>query len=377
LFCLVFPIAVGVWAQVPQISLGTQTSQPDGTTAIPVQISSSCNPPAAIQFDLTYDNTAASLAAAAGSSATSASKTLFTHALQPNTIRMMLVDMNQNNIPDGTLVNLSATPVQGGAGPYAIAFSNVVAVTANGIDMASSSAGAPGCPPPFGIANAASQAAGPVAPGEMVSLYVAGLVPSNAAPTDLSVTINGIAAPILSASPTQINAVTPFELAGQSSAQVALNYRGTTVAQGAIPVTAAAPGVFSMDQTGTGQAVVINQDGSYNSPSNPASQGSIVALFATGAGLMKNPALTDGEVIPLVTTPTSQPVASVALSMCGVDINPNSPAIQYSGPVPGTLAGIIQVNFVVPNCKNAGSAVPLYLFIGGVRSQAGLTIAIQ
>ena len=175
-FSLFFTLSAAVWAQVPQISPGTQTLQTDGTTAIPIQISSSGNPPAAIQFDVSYDNTTASLAATAGSSATSASKTLYTHALQPNATRMILVDVNQNNIPDGTLVNLVVTPVQsGGTGPYTITFSNVVAVTANGSDMAISSPGNPGgpggggSPPPFGIVNAASQTAGAIALGELVT----------------------------------------------------------------------------------------------------------------------------------------------------------------------------------------------------------------
>jgi uncharacterized protein (TIGR03437 family) len=208
-------------------------------------------------------------------------------------------------------------------------------------------------------------------------LYIKGLVPASAAGSDLSVTINGTATPILYADPNQINTVTPFELAGQSNVQVALMYQGMTVGQGSVSVTATAPGVFSLDSSGKGQAIVINQNGSFNSSSNPASQGSIVALFATGGGVMKNPTLTDGEIIPLTTTPTSQPAAQVALSLCGVDINPNTPGIKYSGPVPGTIAGVLQVNFVVPSCKNTGSAVPLYLFVGGARSQTGLTFAIQ
>ena len=150
-FCLFFALAAAAQAQVPQISLGTP--QADGT--IPVQISSSGNPLAAIQFDLTYDNSAvASLAATAGSSAASASKTLYTAALQTNTTRLMLVDVvdaNQNNIPDGPLANLVVTPVQpGGTGPYTITFSNVATVWGNATGSAARSPAAVRaiCPPP-------------------------------------------------------------------------------------------------------------------------------------------------------------------------------------------------------------------------------------
>jgi uncharacterized protein (TIGR03437 family) len=151
-----------------------------------------------------------------------------------------------------------------------------------------------------------------------------------------------------------------------------------TAAQGTVSVAATEPGVFSMDSSGTGQAIVINQDGSFNSKTNPANQNSIVTLFATGAGVMQNPALTDGEVVPPAPPiPTSQPAASVRLTVCGVDINASSSSIRYKGPIPGEIAGVLQVNFVVPSCKNTGSAVPLVLYVGGGGSQTGLTIAIQ
>jgi len=150
-FCLFFALTAAAQAQIPQISLGTP--QADGT--IPVQISSSGNPLAAIQFDLTYDNSAvASLAATAGSSAASASKTLYTAALQTNTTRLMLVDVvdaNQNNIPDGPLANLVVTPVQpGGTGPYTITSSNVATVWGNATGSAARSPAAVRaiCPPP-------------------------------------------------------------------------------------------------------------------------------------------------------------------------------------------------------------------------------------
>ncbi|HEY7339060.1 MAG TPA: hypothetical protein VH639_29495 [Bryobacteraceae bacterium] len=383
LLCLAFALGGVVYAQVPQISLGTQTLLPDGTTSIAVQLSSSGNSPAAIQFDVTYDNTLGSIAINADAGATAASKSIHTAGLQVNQTRVIVVDQNQNTIPDGTVVTLIVTPVaQGGTGPYTIAFSNFVASDATGgslIPIPQGGGGPPPPPPPslpFGIVNAASEASGAIAPGEIVSLYFGGLVPSFAAASDLSVTIDGTAAPMLYADPNQINAVTPFGLAGKSSVQVALNYQGQAVAQGTVSVAATAPGIFSANGLGQGQGAIVNQDTSLNSASNPAPVGSTVTLFATGAGSM-NPPLTDGEIVASSPTPTSQPVASVQLSMCGADIRPNS--IPYAGPAPGEIAGILQVNFVIPQtcATSTGPAVPLVMFIGGNKSQSNLTIAIQ
>jgi uncharacterized protein (TIGR03437 family) len=239
--------------------------------------------------------------------------------------------------------------------------------------------GPPPPPPPtlpFGLTNAASQLSGAIAPGEVVTFYIGGLVPSYAASSDLSVTFDGTAAPMLYADPNQINAVTPFGLSGKSSSQVALNYQGQAAAQGTASVTATAPGIFSTSGLGQGQGNIANQDGSLNSASNPASVGSTVSLLATGAGAM-NPQLTDGDTNP----PTSQPVAPVTVILCGIDVKPGptAPNIQYSGSAPGEIAGILQVNFVIPQAcaTSTGPAVPLVLFIGGNKSQPNLTIAIQ
>ena len=46
------------------------------------------------------------------------------------------------------------------------------------------------------------------------------------------------------------------------------------------------PGIFTATGTGQGQAAVLNQDGTYNSPSNPAPRGSVIVFYAVGAGAM-------------------------------------------------------------------------------------------
>jgi uncharacterized protein (TIGR03437 family) len=62
-----------------------------------------------------------------------------------------------------------------------------------------------------------------------------------------------------------------------------------------LPVLSSRPGLFTVDATGTGQAVVTNSDGSVNSASNAAVHGSIVTIYATGGGPIA-PSLADDQI---------------------------------------------------------------------------------
>jgi len=58
----------------------------------------------------------------------------------------------------------------------------------------------------------------------------------------------------------------------------------------------AAPGIFSLDNSGRGQASAINENGTVNSTSNPVSQTGILVFYATGEGQTR-PAGQDGRII--------------------------------------------------------------------------------
>jgi uncharacterized protein (TIGR03437 family) len=51
--------------------------------------------------------------------------------------------------------------------------------------------------------------------------------------------------------------------------------------------------------------------------------------------------------------------------------------VQYAGSAPGSAAGLLQVNAVVPQGISAGSAVPVVVSVGGIASQPNVTIAIK
>ncbi len=109
---------------------------------------------------------------------------------------------------------------------------------------------------------------------------------------------------------------------------------GVAAAKWDVPLAAGAAGVFTMRSTGVGQAAVLNQDNSVNWASNPAARGSVVQIFATGAGA--------SAALPAKVT------------MGGVDA-----AVRYSGPAPGEIDGLVQINAIVPSGIAPRATVPI------------------
>jgi uncharacterized protein (TIGR03437 family) len=244
-------------------------------------------------------------------------------------------------------------------------------------------------PAPFGLmcqTNAASMAPNLVSPGEIVSFFGSGIGPADGVsaaldaqgrlPTVLAgtrVLFDGMPAPLLFVRSDQVNTVAPFSLAGKTSTEVRIEYAGGVTQALTIPVTAANPGIFTLDSSGSGQAAALNQDGSYNLPSNPASPGSIVVLFATGAGVL-DPVPEDGRIVQGNLPRTAAPSAYVGGCLAEV---------IYSGSAPGLIAGSIQFNLRIPDSVPPPAPpatpcgrgdVPVVLLFGGAPSQTTATI---
>jgi uncharacterized protein (TIGR03437 family) len=219
-------------------------------------------------------------------------------------------------------------------------------------------------------ANSASGDVGWVAPGGLASVYGSGLAGGTASATGFplpaslagaSVTVGGYPAPMLYASSGQVNFQVPFEVpAGNAVFTVLVN--GSAVASGSITVLATAPGVFMMNG---GQAAVVNQNGSLNSPGAPAQAGSVASVYVTGLGTV-SPQIASGAAAPA--GPTSNANASVT-----VTVGTAAGQVQFAGLAPG-FAGLDQVNFVVPSLPAGQYA--LKISAGGAVSNVA-TIAVQ
>jgi len=220
-----------------------------------------------------------------------------------------------------------------------------------------------------GVANEASFMSGGIAPGEIIAISgtALGVGMAQASMQNTTVTFDGVAATLVSVTTTQITAIVPFNVAGKTSTQLQVVAGGQTATSVTLTVTPSAPGIFTLNGAGSGQAAVLNQDGTVNSVTNPAVKGTVVSIYATGGG-QTNPAGVSGQIVSF---PLPLNVAPVT-----VTIDSQSATVAYAGGSPGLYAGVLQVNAIVPASPNTGSVV-LLLNIGGVLSQQGVSIAVK
>jgi uncharacterized protein (TIGR03437 family) len=233
-----------------------------------------------------------------------------------------------------------------------------------------------------GVVNGASHAGGAVSPGEIVTISGSNFGPgaftgdqldSNGyVTTSLAGTqalFDGVAAPLLSAQSGQVTAVVPYEVSGNLSTQLQISYQGQTSSAVSVPVAVAASGIFTADSSGSGQGLVFNEDGSANAPGNAASAGSTVVVYATGEG-QTIPGGVDGKPGDPATPPV--PVQTVTATIGGEDA-----LVVAAGGISGMAAGYLQVSVQIPADVTVGDSAPIVLTIGGVASQANVTLAVQ
>jgi hypothetical protein len=145
------------------------------------------------------------------------------------------------------------------------------------------------------IGNGATFQLGGISAGEVVTLFGSGLGPQRGVPwqwdenlrlmatlAETQVTLDGTPAPLLYTQDAQINAITPWGIAGKSSTQVCTFFRGAQTNCITAAVLAATPAVFTTD---AGTALAINQDGTVNSWDHPALRGSIISIYSDRHGV--------------------------------------------------------------------------------------------
>ena len=235
-------------------------------------------------------------------------------------------------------------------------------------------------------ANPAGIHAAAVTPGELVTIYAAPVGPASPAtgqvgangqfPTSLGnvqVQFDSTPAPLLYAGPGQVNAIVPFEVAGQQQTTMQYTYSVPMTAlmfqnSLTLPVASAAPAIFSQDQSGGGPGAILNQNYSLNSSTNPAAAGDEIQIFGTGGGAVTGGA-TDGGLWPavlgsLVDQPVTATIGGVAAT------------VDYAGPAPYLVNGALQVNVTVP-AGLASGAQPVVITIGTAQTPPGITVAVK
>lgn len=253
----------------------------------------------------------------------------------------------------------------------------------------------PRYPAQITITDAAAFLPGVSAPGALVSLFGSTGLTGNFAATSvplprtlggltvkvggqLTLTTNGVSyssfgaedAALLFAGPQQINFQIPPSAAAGGVVAVLLQRADASTLLGTVDLRTAAPQVFVV---GGSRGAVLNQDGTLNSPANPARRGSVIQIYATGGGATApqlgtgEPAPTDGR-LALTTTPAR--VRFTAATGDPIVVDP-----QFSGIAPG-FVGLWQINATVPETLAPGSAVSLEVIQSTSTSKA-VTIAVQ
>jgi trimeric autotransporter adhesin len=150
-----------------------------------------------------------------------------------------------------------------------------------------------------------------------------------------------------------------------------------------VTIAATAPGIFTSDGSGAGQAAALNFSAatsaySLNNSTTPANIGDTVLLYLTGEGNYNanplDPAANtnDGFIIPSSLSPLPQlsPLPTVTIGGAAA-------TVSYAGPIVGSILGLVQINAVVPTGASTGQAVPVLVTIGGNNSQANTTLSIH
>jgi uncharacterized protein (TIGR03437 family) len=212
----------------------------------------------------------------------------------------------------------------------------------------------------------------PLAPGGMIAIYGNLLAddidpaPSYQFPLpttlgNATVIIGGQVAPLLYASPTQINAVVPFGL-NTNTTQSLLIQRDVALSS-PVPINIAdgQPAVF-LDPSGIPYVYAYRgmEPAFRVTPSAPAQAGDVLLIYCAGLGVT-NPPGADGVASP--GSPTANTVTAT--------IDGQNATVQYAGQV-ANFVGLYQVNLVMPPGVTPGNAVPVLLTVAGQTSPAAI-----
>lgn len=217
------------------------------------------------------------------------------------------------------------------------------------------------------VINAASLLDGAVSNGEMIIVQGAGF---GSAP---ELVVNGDDIPIIAKTPTTITAFFPPFASGAAEIEVYADDSASN--QVLVQVNPTSPAIFSQNGSGIGQGYILNDDGTLNTPSNPAAPGEAISVFATGIG-----PITVDQGYAVSQYPVNVYVDGLFADGIEAFLRP---VPQYPG------VNVYEIQVFIPNPAALASAnpnlqgftypplVPLTMTVDGVTSQNGISISIS
>ncbi len=172
----------------------------------------------------------------------------------------------------------------------------------------------------------------------------------------VSVTVDGVAAPVYFVSQSQINFLIPYAVEPGLKPVVVTTSAGAL--NGSVRVLRSAPGIFVQDTANPPKGAILNQNSSLNTSGNPARRGEVIQIYGTGAGRVQGGTVVDGAGVTGLLSSVSTPQVFIG----GVEAT-----VQFSGLTPG-VAGLWQVNAFIPDRAFLNGRVPVRIFIDGLDS---------
>lgn len=237
------------------------------------------------------------------------------------------------------------------------------------------------------VVNFASLVSGPLAPGMVAAIMGSNLgdpvfygncmnvTTPPATCTDVSVLVNGAAAPKIFDSASEVTFQVPFNISGSTATvQVTSTLSGKLLSSAVVtvPVAPSAPGLFSEYGTGTGIGYYLDTSALVAEYSQAVQLGDTVVLFGTGFGAT-NPPVATGALAP------NSPATTPATAAVTMTVNNQSVPVTFAGLEPGNLTGAVvgydEVVFTVPStltvpAGQASATFPVVVTVGGVASQS-------
>ena len=126
-----------------------------------------------------------------------------------------------------------------------------------------------------------------------------------------------------------------------------------------ITIVPSQPGIFTLNQQGTGVVAALRQNQSAISNDNPAQAGEIITLFCTGLGAVTPATPLD---VPTPLTGLVRTANTVEVTVGGKKAD-----VAFAGLTPGSIA-LYQVNVTIPAGIAASNLVPVQISINGAVS---------
>ena len=207
-----------------------------------------------------------------------------------------------------------------------------------------------------------------VAPGSYIAIFGTNLAPGTQIDSTASLPVSlgpvsvsfdtataSLAGHLAFVTTGQVNVQVPWELQGQTSAQIKVTVQDSPGNLYTLPIAAYSPGIFA----------IVDENGNLVTQANPALQGHNITIYCNGLGPVTNqPA--SGDPSPI--SPLAKTMATPTIT-----IGTQNATVSFSGLTP-TAVGLYQINATVPATGSGTQTIGIS--IGGVTGKAS-SIAIR